>query len=108
MRITTLTMSDAPSTMDVNFTTQTLGTPGTVASTLTTGSGVRPSSQTMTNKARSLTARDEVIEAVKPYTASRDSAEREVTKLLRDVESEAPPSLDAVAVAVRAIRRAIG
>jgi hypothetical protein len=33
-----------------------------------------------------LTARDEVIEAVKPYTASRESAEREVTKLLRRFE----------------------
>ena len=33
-----------------------------------------------------LTARDEVVEAVKPYTTSRASAEREVTKLLRRFE----------------------
>src|SRR3954453_6040918 len=32
-----------------------------------------------------LTARDEVIEAVKPYTASRASAEREIGKVQRRV-----------------------
>jgi hypothetical protein len=31
----------------------------------------------------------------------------EVTRLLRDIESEPQPSLDAVAVAVRTVRRAI-
>jgi glutamate dehydrogenase len=47
-------------------------------------------------------------EAVLRFLVDRASAVGEVTRLLRDIESEPQPSLDAVAVATRAVRRAIG
>jgi NAD-specific glutamate dehydrogenase len=46
-------------------------------------------------------------EAVVRFLVDRAHPIAEVTKLLRDIETEAEPSLDAVAVAVRRIRRAI-
>jgi glutamate dehydrogenase len=47
-------------------------------------------------------------EAVVRFLAARAPAVGEVTRLLRDVEAGPSPSLDAVAVATRAVRRAIG
>jgi len=46
-------------------------------------------------------------EAVLRFLVGRSRAVAEVTRLLRDVESEAEPSLDAVAVATRAVRQVI-
>ncbi|MDQ4088895.1 MAG: NAD-glutamate dehydrogenase, partial [Actinomycetota bacterium] len=47
-------------------------------------------------------------EAVLRFLVDRAHPVAEVTRLLREIESEAEPSLDAVAVATRAVRRAIG
>jgi len=47
-------------------------------------------------------------EAVLRFLVDRASPVGEITRLLRDIESETQPSLDAVAVATRAVRRAIG
>ncbi|MDQ6725095.1 MAG: NAD-glutamate dehydrogenase [Actinomycetota bacterium] len=47
-------------------------------------------------------------EAMVRFLATRAAAVGEVTRLLRDVEATPSPSLDAVAVATRAVRRAIG
>ncbi|MDQ3896703.1 MAG: NAD-glutamate dehydrogenase, partial [Actinomycetota bacterium] len=46
-------------------------------------------------------------EAVLRFLVDRAHQVGEVTRLLRDIESEPQPSLDAVAVAVRTVRRAI-
>ncbi|MDQ4068239.1 MAG: NAD-glutamate dehydrogenase [Actinomycetota bacterium] len=46
--------------------------------------------------------------AVLRFLADRTHAVGDVTRLLRDIESEPQPSLDAMAVAVRTVRRAIG
>jgi glutamate dehydrogenase len=48
------------------------------------------------------------LEAVLRFLVSRAHAVGQVTRLLRDIESETEPSLDAVAVATRAVRAAIG
>jgi len=42
------------------------------------------------------------------FLVDRASQVGEITRLLREIESESQPSLDAVAVATRAVRRAIG
>ncbi len=47
-------------------------------------------------------------EAVLGFLVDRAGHVGELTRLLRDIESEPQPSLDAVAVATRAVRRAIG
>ena len=47
-------------------------------------------------------------EAVLRFLVDRSGPVGEITRLLRDIESEPQPSLDAVAVATRAVRRAIG
>jgi glutamate dehydrogenase len=47
-------------------------------------------------------------EAVFRFLVDRARNVGEITRLLRDIESEPQPSLDAVAVATRAVRRAIG
>jgi glutamate dehydrogenase len=47
-------------------------------------------------------------EAVLRFLVDRARPVAEVTRLLRDIESEPQPPLDAVAVATRAVRRAIG
>ncbi|MDP9293989.1 MAG: discoidin domain-containing protein [Actinomycetota bacterium] len=56
-------------TIDVNFTTQTLGTAGTVASTLGYGSAVKPSSSTRSKKATNLTASQSVTFPVSAGTS---------------------------------------
>jgi trehalose/maltose hydrolase-like predicted phosphorylase len=53
------------STMDVNFTTQTLGTAGTAASTLTPGSGIKGAKTAISPQASNLTATDAVTFDVK-------------------------------------------
>src|SRR3954451_16322781 len=50
----------SPASIDVNFTTQTLGTAGTVASTLTPGGGVTPTSTSASQKANKLTTSESV------------------------------------------------
>ncbi len=47
-------------------------------------------------------------DAVLAFLVDRASQVGEITRLLREIESEPQPSLDAVAVATRAVRRAIG
>ena len=47
-------------------------------------------------------------DAVLLFLVERSRQVGEITRLLRDVEDEPRPSLDAVAVATRAVRRAIG
>ena len=47
-------------------------------------------------------------EAVIGFLGERSHALGEITRMLRDIEGEPQPSLDAVAVAVRAVRGAIG
>jgi NAD-specific glutamate dehydrogenase len=47
-------------------------------------------------------------EAVLRFLVERSAKVGEITRLLRDIESEPQSSLDAVAVATRAVRRAIG
>ena len=47
-------------------------------------------------------------EAVVRFLGARAGPVGEITRLLRDIEAEPQPSLDAVAVATRAVRRAIG
>ncbi len=47
-------------------------------------------------------------DAVLRFLVDRARQVGEITRLLREIESEAQPSLDAVAVATRAVRRAIG
>ncbi|MGI8809163.1 MAG: NAD-glutamate dehydrogenase domain-containing protein [Acidimicrobiales bacterium] len=53
-------------------------------------------------------ADDAASDAVLRFLVDRASQVGELTRLLRDIESEPQPSLDAVAVATRAVRRAIG
>jgi trehalose/maltose hydrolase-like predicted phosphorylase len=57
-------VANRPGTMDVTFAAQTLGTPGALASTLTTGAGVQPSSRDYT-KAQGLTVSDTIRFPVK-------------------------------------------
>jgi NAD-specific glutamate dehydrogenase len=47
-------------------------------------------------------------DAVLAFLVGRSRPVGEVTRLLRDIDNEPNPSLDAVAVATRAVRRAIG
>jgi NAD-specific glutamate dehydrogenase len=49
-----------------------------------------------------------VPDAVLLFLVDRAKQVGEITRLLRDVEDEPSPGLDAVAVATRAVRRAIG
>src|SRR5215212_1598684 len=53
-------VSGSPASIDVNFTTQTLGTAGTVASTLKPGSGVKPTNTGASNTASNLSASESV------------------------------------------------
>jgi trehalose/maltose hydrolase-like predicted phosphorylase len=53
-------VSGSPASIDVNFTTQTLGTAGTVASTLKPGSGVKPTNTSASNTASNLSASESV------------------------------------------------
>jgi trehalose/maltose hydrolase-like predicted phosphorylase len=55
----------SPDTMDVNFATETLGTAGTLASTLKAGSGVNVSSSSVSPTAKDLTVSDAVTFPVK-------------------------------------------
>ena len=48
------------------------------------------------------------LDAVLRFLVDRAHAVGQITRLLRDIESETEPSLDAVAVATRAVRAAIG
>jgi glutamate dehydrogenase len=51
---------------------------------------------------------DSELEAVLRFLVNRAHPVGEITRLLRDIDSETEPSLDAVAVATRAVRQAIG
>jgi trehalose/maltose hydrolase-like predicted phosphorylase len=58
-------VTGTPTSIDVNFTTQTLGTAGTVASTLKPGSGVKVTNTSVSNGASNLTASEAVKFSVK-------------------------------------------
>jgi trehalose/maltose hydrolase-like predicted phosphorylase len=61
-------VSGSPSSMDVNFATETIGTAGTVASTISPGSGVKVTKQVVT-PAQNLTASDALTFSVKSGTS---------------------------------------
>jgi trehalose/maltose hydrolase-like predicted phosphorylase len=61
-------VSGSPASMDVNFATETIGTAGTVASTVDLGSGVKPTKRTV-SAAQNLTATDAVTFPVKSGTS---------------------------------------
>src|SRR5204863_9530556 len=58
-------IAGSPGTMDVNFVTETLGTAGTLASTLDTGAGVNVTSRSISPNAKNLTVSDAVTFPVK-------------------------------------------
>src|SRR5437764_7877817 len=62
-------MSGSPASMDVNFATETLGTAGTVASTVNLGSGVKATKTDISATAQNLTATDAVKFPVKSGTS---------------------------------------
>ena len=62
-------MSGSPASMDVNFATETLGTAGTVASTVNLGSGVNATKRDISATAQNLTATDAVRFPVKSGTS---------------------------------------
>jgi trehalose/maltose hydrolase-like predicted phosphorylase len=62
-------VAGSPGSMDVNFTTQALGTPGTVASTLTLGSTVKATKRDISATASNLTTKDAVSFSVNAGTS---------------------------------------
>src|SRR5262249_2432553 len=62
-------VAGSPDSMDVNFATQTLGTPGTVASTLAVGSTVEATKRHISATAHNLTTKDAVSFPVKAGTS---------------------------------------
>src|SRR3954468_16414671 len=67
-------VTGSPASIDVNFTTQSLGTAGTVASTLKPGGGVNPTSTSASKTASNLTASESVtfdVESGRSYELTK-------------------------------------
>ena len=92
-------MSGSPASMDVNFATETLGTAGTVASTVNLGSGVNATKTDISATPQNLTATDAVKFPVKSGTSY------ELTKFVGvDTALNAMPIVGAMKNVVEAVR----